>query len=61
MTSSLQNPDLSTVKSKAMLLFAGFFLTLGAFLFGCVLTQVRTWSSKYKLATLYICRQLCSI
>ena len=31
-----------------MLLFAGFFLTLGAFLFGCVLTQVWSKNMEYR-------------
>jgi len=38
-TTLSQNPELATTKSRSLLLFAGFFLVLGAFLFGCVLTQ----------------------
>ena len=41
-TTLSQNPELATTKSRSLLLFAGFFLVLGAFLFGCVLTQVRS-------------------
>ena len=39
-TTLTQDPSLVALKSKALLLFAGFFLTIGAFLFGVVLTQV---------------------
>jgi len=38
-TTLSQDPDLSARKSICLLIFAGFFLVLGAFLFGCVLTQ----------------------
>jgi len=34
-----QDPDLTSRKSIMLLLFAAFFLVIGAFLFGCVLTQ----------------------
>ena len=39
-TTLTNDPDLVSLKSNALLLFAGFFLTIGAFLFGVVLTQV---------------------
>merc|ERR1719189_1984579 len=34
-----QDPDLTSKKSIGLLLFAAFFLVIGAFIFGCVLTQ----------------------
>ena len=39
-TTLTKDPGLVSLKSKALLLFAAFFLTIGAFLFGVVLTQV---------------------
>ena len=41
-TTLTTDPEVGYLKSKVLLLFAGFFLTIGAFLFGVVLTQVIT-------------------
>ena len=54
-TTLTKDPALGSLKSKALLLFAGFFLTIGAFLFGVVLTQV-----DIKLPLLLLFQYFCS-